>query len=61
MVNVQLTAGLSWRPKGKSNIVVRPEVRWDWYNGLAGPTGLPFNDGRSDVQFLFGVDAIVTF
>ena len=55
----ELTCGLSWRPH--PNIVVRPECRWDWYNGLAGPVGLPYDDGGSDDQFTFGVDAIVTF
>jgi hypothetical protein len=55
----ELTVGLSWRPK--DNITVRPEIRFDTYDGPVGPTGLPFNDGASDDQFLFGVDAIVTF
>ncbi len=55
----ELTCGLSWRPS--ANLTVRPEVRWDWYEGLAGQTGLPFDDGASDDQFTFGVDAILTF
>jgi len=55
----ELTAGLSWRPN--ANIVVRPECRWDWFNGLPGPVGFPYDDGGSDDQFTFGVDAIVTF
>jgi len=55
----ELTCGLSWRPH--ANLTVRPEVRWDWYDGLAGPTGLPFDDGTSDDQFTFAVDAILTY
>ena len=54
-----VTAGLSWRPNG--NLVIRPECRWDWYDGLAGPTGLPFDGGHDDHQFTAGIDAIITF
>ena len=32
-----VTAGLNWRPNG--NWMVRPECRWDWYDGAAGPFG----------------------
>jgi len=55
----ELTCGLTWRPNG--NLTVRPEIRWDWYEGLAGPTNLPFNDGASDDQLTCAVDAIITF
>ena len=55
----ELTAGLSCRPH--ANLVLRPEVRWDWYDGLAGPTGLPFDDGLSDEQFTAAIDAILTY
>jgi hypothetical protein len=54
-----LTMGLSWRPNG--NWIVRPEVRWDWYDGEPGPTGLPFDGGNRASQFLFAIDAILTF
>ncbi|MCI0491321.1 MAG: porin [Planctomycetes bacterium] len=55
----EVTAGLNWRPR--PNVIVRPEIRWDWYDGLAGPTGLPFDNGQSDDQFLFATDLILTF
>lgn len=55
----EVTAGLLWR--ATPNLIVRPEVRWDWYDGLAGPTGLPFDDGASDDQFTAAVDAVLTF
>ncbi|MBM4089287.1 MAG: porin [Planctomycetes bacterium] len=55
----EITAGLSWRPM--ANIIVRPECRYDWYDGLPGPTGLPFGGGNADDQFTAGVDAIITF
>jgi hypothetical protein len=44
--------------------VVRPEVRWDWYDGLAsGVNGrpLPFNDGTEDSQFTAAFDVIFTY
>ncbi len=54
-----VTGGFNWRPCG--NLIVRPECRWDWYDGLSGPVGLPFDGGNEDSQFTFGVDAIVMF
>ncbi len=54
-----LTCGLNWRPNG--NWLIRPELRWDWYNGQAGPTGLPFDGGNGDEQFTAAVDAIFSF
>ncbi len=55
-----ITGGLSWRPC--PNVVVRPEARWDWYDGLAlGPDAAPFGDGTSKSQFTGAIDLIVTF
>ena len=50
-----VTSGLRWTPC--SNLTVRPEVRWDWYDGV----GLPFDDGAKDDQFSAAVDAILLF
>jgi hypothetical protein len=59
----ELTFGLNWRPN--SNWVIRPECRWDWYDGPGNggtPSGpYPFDDGASKNQFTFAVDAIFTF
>ncbi len=56
----EVSAGLNWRPH--PNLVLRPELRWDWYNGPANPDGdLPFDDGTAKNQFLAAVDLIVTF
>jgi len=56
----EVTAGLNWRPH--SNVLLRPELRWDWYDGPANSSGqLPFDDGNKDNQFLAAVDLIVTF
>jgi hypothetical protein len=56
----ELTLGLNWKPH--PNLIVRPEVRWDWYDGTPNQQGLlPFDSGAKDQQFLFAVDMIVTF
>jgi hypothetical protein len=49
----ELTAGLNWRPH--ANLVVRPEVRFDYFEG-----GLQRDYGVED-STMFGVDAIFTF
>jgi len=56
----ELTLGLNWTPG--TNLIVRPELRWDWYEGQSSIAGQrPFGSFDSDNQFLFGVDAIVTY
>jgi len=56
----EITLGLNWRPTEK--IVVRPECRWDWYEGPTDASGrLPFDFGTRDSQFTFGTDLIVVF
>jgi hypothetical protein len=50
-----LSAGLNWAPTG--NLVVRPELRADWYDGDAAPA--PYQDGTRDSQFMLGLDAIL--
>lgn len=63
----EVSLGLNWRPH--PNILVRPECRWDWYDGLPGfvgrasprGTGYPFDSGLSDDQFTFATDLIVTY
>ena len=56
----ELTLGLNWKPK--SNIFVRPEVRWDWYDGTTNANALlPFDAGNSSSQFTLATDVIVTF
>lgn len=58
----ELSLGLNWKPK--PNIICRPEVRWDWYDGAPNPNGpdpLPFDDGASPSQFTFATDLVVMF
>lgn len=49
----EITAGLNWIPA--TNLVLRPEVRWDWFDG----SGAPY-DGRTSL-FTFGVDAVLSW
>ena len=51
-----LTLGINHRPH--ANVIVRPEIRWDWDSGDDLVAGL--EDGDDD-QFTFGVDTILTF
>jgi len=56
----ELSLGVNWRPN--PNWVLRPEVRWDWYNGSRDVRGnLPFDDGTRSDQFTFATDLILTF
>jgi hypothetical protein len=53
-----LSAGLNWSPH--ANIMLRPEVRYDWYDGDAAIGGIePFDDGTRTDQLLYGLDLIV--
>jgi hypothetical protein len=55
-----LSLGLNWRPH--PNCVLRPEVRWDWYDGVPNSRGqLPYGDHTQREQFTSAVDCIVTF
>jgi hypothetical protein len=49
--------GLNWSPT--SNLIVRPEIRGDWFNG--DQVRQPFDDGSDDSQILLAIDAIVQF
>ena len=59
---VALTLGVNYRPH--ANVIVRPEIRWDWANldqaafNAAGATLLENND---EEQTTFGIDTIFLF
>ena len=56
----ELSLGVNYRPH--ANVVVRPEARWDWYDGATDDMGrLPWDDGNSASQFLGACDVIFTF
>jgi hypothetical protein len=50
-----LSAGVNWTPT--SNLIVRPELRWDSFDGA----GLPYADGNKDNQLLLAADVIWRF
>lgn len=50
----ELAVGANWTPT--SNLVVRPELRWDWSDGTVAQ---PYDDFTKDSQFIAAVDAIV--
>lgn len=53
----EMTAGLNWKPN--HNLIVRPEVRYDWFDGLELNGIGPFSDGNRVDQFLAAVDVIL--
>lgn len=55
----EVSAGLNWRPIPR--LVVRPELRWDWFEPDPGVTARPFDSGNENNQFLFGCDFILTW
>jgi hypothetical protein len=54
-----LTGGVNWRPH--ANLVFRPEVRYDWFDGQAAAGNLPYNGGQDEDQFSGGFDVVFTF
>jgi len=55
----EITAGLNWKPH--ANLLVRPEVRWDWFDAHVDNGNRPYDAGDRNSQFLFGCDVIVTY
>lgn len=56
-----LTFGASYKPY--QNLRLRPEIRFDWFNGAAanGTNSRPFNDQRDNFQTTLGFDVIWEF
>lgn len=54
----EATLGLNYKPH--ANLLVRPEIRWDWFDGTPGGAR-PYNNGLADSQFSGGFDVIFTF
>jgi len=58
----EITLGLNYKPN--SNLAIRPEVRWDWYDGQPNqsvtnpPVTSPYNAGTANNQLTFGVDLV---
>lgn len=54
----EMTYGVNYKPH--ANVTLRPEVRYDWFNGRVA-NERPFNRGNSTDQFSGGFDVIFTF
>ena len=54
-----VTGGLNYKPH--ANLTIRPELRYDWFDGFAGTTVQPFNNGTASTQLSGGFDVIFTF
>jgi hypothetical protein len=54
-----LTLGLNHTPCDK--VIVRPEVRWDWFDADDGVGPGPFGNGTARSQFMASVDMIYSF
>jgi hypothetical protein len=55
----EISLGLNWTPS--ANLTVRPELRYDWFDGITPPgqaSTAPYNAGTADDQFLVGFDII---
>jgi hypothetical protein len=55
----EATLGVNYKPH--ANLLLRPEVRWDWYDGQVANNNHPFDNGNSNNQFSGGFDMIFTF
>ena len=54
-----VTMGLNWKPN--KNVTLRTEVRWDWASNKGTAGTLPYGDGGSNSQFLWGNDVVIRF
>jgi hypothetical protein len=55
----EMATGVNWKPH--ANVMVRPELRYDWYQGAVTAGNNPFNNGNSTSQLSGGCDVIFTF
>ena len=53
----EVSLGLNWTPT--ANWTVRPELRYDWFDGVSLNGLRPYDAGTQDDQFLLGFDAIL--
>ncbi|MEO1059626.1 MAG: outer membrane beta-barrel protein [Actinomycetota bacterium] len=54
-----LTMGLNYRPH--ANVVIRPEVRYDWTGSDAAAQFVGYNGQNDYENWSFGMDAVITF
>jgi hypothetical protein len=51
--------GPKWTPH--KNVMVRPTLAWDFYDGPGAGGARPFDDGTKDNQLLLNVDMVLFF
>lgn len=58
----EVAVGLNYKPQTNPNLTIRPEVRYDHFNGNGvGGLANPYDDGNSDNQFVYGFDVIYLY
>jgi len=55
----EITLGLNWTPH--PNVIVRPEVRWDWFDSDDNHDANPYDAGQRNDQFMLGCDFIISY
>ncbi len=55
----EITLGVNYMHN--ANVRIRPEIRYDWYQGPLETGVQPFNDGTKSEQFSGGFDVVVTY
>jgi hypothetical protein len=56
----EIAVGVNYKPN--ANWLIRPELRYDWYDGPDNALGnQPYDNGSDDDQFLAAFDVITTF
>jgi hypothetical protein len=54
-----VSLGANWRPN--ANVVVRPELRWDWFDPSQPVFVSPYDNGARNSQFTYGVSTVLTY
>lgn len=55
----EITLGLNWQPS--RNVMIRPELRWDWFDKHGHGDSNPYDAGGRHNQFMGACDIIVSF
>ncbi|MBN2295974.1 MAG: porin [Pirellulales bacterium] len=55
----EISLGLNWQPS--RNVMIRPEVRWDWFDKHGHGDSYPYDAGGRRNQFMGACDLIVSF
>ncbi len=55
----EATVGLNWQPS--RNVMIRPELRWDWFGRHGHGNSNPYDGGTRRNQFMGALDIIVSF